>query len=369
MTGIKKGRYPVRLFNLYVLAYSLILLSLLFTGCKDKSSGRRYQPAGHTTDHRKPLSWGQDHVIYVFADDNVWRYAEQPLRESLERYYWTTENETYFELKRAKFQDLSTFYRFRNLLFLGHLDSNNEVSAYVKERLSEKVISSVKENGVGLFSRHNLWANNQFVVFLLGTTERNLLKYNILQANQLFEMFKDKLYSYTANRIYAVNIHPETLFEPYLWSLKLPVNYIIYKRDDDNNFISFLARRKDNPDRYVSVYSEKHSGDSVNTEWAIATRSKIAWDYYDEDEFVREDIRFENVDFASRKAVRMSGRWQNRKYAIGGAFQCFAFYDEKTGKAWLIDNSVFYPEGYKLPALIETEVISRTFELKTGGEL
>ncbi len=348
--------------SIFIIAVSAILLS----NCGDPDANRRHRPPGHRTDQRKPLAWGHKQTIYTFADDRVWRYAEQPLRDSIERLYFTTENETFFDLKRADFNAIEHFFRFKNLVFFCHLDSDQEVSRYVRNRLTESAIQSVKENGVGMFTQPNLWANDQLVVFMVGDTEENLLKFNILQANEVFEQFRSILYDRIANRIFRFDIRSADFFREFPWSMKIPETYVVYKRDDPGNFISFLARRREQPDRYLSVYYEDMEEDNVDLEWVRKNRVRIAWDYYDEDEFRREDTRSRKVDFENREAIKFAGRWQNRKYAIGGAFRSFAFYDEESKKAYLIDNSVFYPAGYKLPALIELEVISRSINLNNS---
>ncbi|MCK5345363.1 MAG: DUF4837 family protein, partial [Candidatus Heimdallarchaeota archaeon] len=97
-------------------------------------------------------------------------------------------------------------------------------------------------------------------------------------------------------------------------------------------------------------------------------RKNISWKYYDEDEFFDKDIRIQPYEIGSYQGWKFSGRWQNKKYAVGGAFQSFAFYDEAAKKAYLVDNSIYFPEGYKLAGLIETEVISQTIKIKNELE-
>lgn len=341
----------------------ILLTAILLCSCGGSERAGRDQPAGHRTDPRKPLAWGHEQTIYVFADDRVWHYAEKPLRESIERYFYTTENETMFDLKRADFDSIEHFYRFKNLIFFAHLDSERRISEYVKERLTENVLQSVQQNGIGIFTRHNLWANDQLVVFMLGDTEANLLRLNILQSDEVFDQFRSKLFARTENRVYNFDIKSASFFQSFPWYLRIPDYYVVYKRKDSDNFISFIARRREQPDRYLSVYFEDMRENMVNSEWVRETRARLAWEYYDEDVFTREDTRMQIIDFKGFEAHRFSGRWQNFKHAVGGAFQSFAFYDEENQRAYLIDNSVFYPEGFKLPALIELEVISRSFSL------
>jgi len=343
--------------------FLILVLVLMITSCQDKDTTRRHTPRGHVVDMRKPMAWGNDQKIYVFADMDVWQSVEAPLKESLERYYFTTENETYFDVELVEFKDFSSFYRFKNLLFLAHLDSEREVSKYVKSRLESNAINSVDNDGIGLFARNNLWANEQYVVFMLGSNKENLVQYSSLEANTLFQMYKNKLYSYIERGIYNRQIYSSSFFRDLPWGMKIPEIYAVHKRKPNENFVSFLARRKDYPDRYIGVYYENMLENNVDLEWAINTRAKIAWDHYDEDEFSERDVRSRKINFADFEAIKIAGRWQNQKYFIGGAFRSFAFYDDDTRTAWLIDNSVFYPEGYKLPALIEMEIISRTIEI------
>ena len=364
-----KSRFCDKMVFITLLTVAL-LAAILLTGCGGCEDNGRLSSSGHQVDHRKPLAWGHEQTIYVFADDQIWMSIEQDLRASIERYYFTTENETYFDLKRADFGDIDQFFRFKNLIFFAQLDSPHDVSKYVTERLGGQVIENVRQNRVGMYTRTNLWANDQFVVFLIGDTLETLSRYAMLQRESIFESYRNILFSRLSNKIFSSKVHPESLFRGFSWRLRIPDYYAVYRREIEGNFISLLARRRDNPDRYISVYSEELSKFDYNLDWVIETRSRLAWDYYDEDEFARSDVRSMTVDFDNHEAIRLAGRWQNRKHAVGGAFTTFSFYEESTGSAYLIDNSVFYPQGFKLPALIELEIISRTIEiLKNDGQL
>ncbi len=340
-----------------------LLMLILLTACGGGDKSRSHTPSWGGVDHRKPLAWGHEQTIYVFADNHAWNRVESQLRSSIERYYFTTENETYFDLKRADFKNIDQFFRFKNLIFFAHLDSEQEVSRYVKDRLTANAIESVEENRVGMFTRSNLWANDQAVIFLMGDDLNSMHQYASIQRESMFEYFKERLFSRMEGRIYGYDVYPSSFFSNYPWSIKMPENYVVYKRADDDNFISFLARRKDNPDRYLSVYYEPVSENEFGLNWVVKTRERIAWAYYDEDEFTKDDTRSMSIDFEGREAVFLAGRWQNRKHAVGGAFSSYAFYDSENEMAYFIDNSVFYPQGFKLPALIELEIISRTIEI------
>jgi len=339
----------------------LFLLFFLIAGCSKES---KTNPSTKGTDIRKPFSWGHQQTIYVFADDNVWKYAEPHLRKSLERFQFTTENEKFFEVKKAPINSIEQFYKFNNLVFFCDMESDEEVSSYVKSIMGDKIAEEIKVNAVAMYPVENLWARNQFILFIVGDNERDLLSFNILQANTTFDLFKDKLFERIEQQVYRQKTYAENTFQKFPWSLQLPKNYIVYKQDDANRFISFIARLKNKPDRFISVYYEKMTQDNFNKEWLKQKRAELAWNYYEEDEFADKDIKLEKNMLGKYECWKLSGRWQNKKFVVGGAFRSFAFYDEKSQTAFLIDNSVYFPTGYKLPALIELEVISRSIVIR-----
>ncbi|MBN2460344.1 MAG: DUF4837 family protein, partial [Candidatus Cloacimonetes bacterium] len=148
--------------------FIMIFGSLLF------SCGERDKERKTGTASRLPMAWGHPQTVYVFVDDNIWTYAERPLRESLERFYFTTENENYFEIKKAEYNNLEQFYRFNNLIFYADYASTGKVSEYVRGILGDEIAGKIGEEKVGIYPRNNLWANDQLVVFILGNNEENL---------------------------------------------------------------------------------------------------------------------------------------------------------------------------------------------------
>jgi hypothetical protein len=340
----------------------LVIILFLILSCSQKDNIHKTKAKG--IDPHMPMAWGHKQTVYVFADDNVWKYAKSHLVKTLERLRFTTENEKVFVVKRAPIDNLDNFYKFNNLIFFCDLESTDEVSAYIKEIMGSKVESEVNENLVGMYTKDNVWANDQFVLFVLGSNEPNLLKFNILQSHNIFDLFKNKLFDRIKRQLYKTSIYSDDRFKTFPWSLKLPKKYILYKNDTANNFISFIARLRNKPDRYISVYYQKIPKDEFGRDWLKETRKSISWKYYDEDEFFDRDVKIEKYELAGNKGWRLTGRWQNKKHSVGGAFQSFAFYDEINERAYLVDNSVYHPDGEKLDALYELEIISNTLKLK-----
>ena len=339
----------IKLLNFVLLL--TILLPVMSCGSSPSSS-------------RKPMSWGHKQDIFVFADDDVWNQNKDLLYKSLERFRFTTVNEKVFQIKYASIDSLEQYYKFNNLLFLASLDANKPVAKYVKEITGESVKKEIDQNSAGIFPKNNLWANDQFVLFVLADSNENLKALHELQANKIFDLFNAKLKRRISKQVFKQKLYPDSEFKKNSWTANIPQIYLKYKSDDKNRFTSYLGRLRNKSDRYFSVYYEEMAENKVTIEWLEEKRRELAWKYYDEDEFSSADIRKEKSTIAKRACVKISGRWQNKKHAVGGAFQTYAFYDGKNQTAFVIDNSVYFPEGYKLASLLELEAMSNSIKIK-----
>lgn len=353
----------------YYLLLFVLAVALMSCNKSTKRNENTYVPASMTKlNSSKPGSWGRQQTIYAFADNHIWKYAETPLRNSVERMTFTTENETLFELKRASFDAIDQYYKFKNLIFYCNLESNDPVSEFVKSKMDPAIIAKVKKQKVGMFVKENLWANDQTVCFLIGINELYLLRFNILQQNKLYSFERNELIDRITNQTYQLEVYPMSFFKQLPYTIQIPKNYFVYKSDVKNHYYSFiyrsLSKPSENPDKYVTVFYKKIKPDQFTSDWVIKTRKTLAWTVYDKDEFSDKDIRIEQVDFNRRAAWKISGRWQNKKYSVGGAFQTYCLYDTRTQTAFMVDNSVYFPAGYKLKALMELEAISKTIQIK-----
>ncbi len=362
--------------NLLTLLLIIIFgLSLFSCSKQEKKSGlvskSKTRDDVNTYDPHKPMSWGQDQVIYVFADPEIWKEAEFYVRYSLERAFYTVENEKLYEVRLGDVKALDQFYKYKNLLFLCDLSTDQPVAQSVKKMMNSDMKNYVQKNGIGLFAKHNFWANEQFVVFMIGNSKENLLNYNKTHGNEVFYHYRQKLVQRISYKLKKNKPVSEKMFKDYPFTLKVPENYLLYKSDPKGRFISFIWRSREdqklNPDKYISVYYEKMPNKTnkvIEKDWVTKTRKRIAWDYYDQDEMLDQDVQYGLFKFINYPTWYMSGRWQNKKYYVGGSFQSMGFYDEKTQTAYLIDTSVYFPQGKKLKFLMELESIAQTFRIK-----
>jgi len=333
---------------------------LIIAGCDNGQPARK-----SSSDHKKPLSWGQSHRIFTYADKKAWDYGQLEIKKSLERKFFTTTNEVLFTVERHEISNIRTYYKFANLLFLCDVSSKQPVSEYVKEIIPEQAAMIGDSLPATMLAAKNLWARDQRVIFVLGKDLEQLLLYTFENLNIIFDIYEDSEFERIENVVYKLGLNEDEIAyekEHYPWYIELPSQYRVFRKDGAHNFVSYLCRVKKYPDRFLGVYWQPMEENNVSKEWLYQKRLEIGEKYYSSDTLFIDDVRQENADYLGYNAYKLSGRWQNLSSFTGGTFACWGFYDEKQKMAYMIDNAVFFPEGEKLRALIGLEIISNTFK-------
>ncbi len=339
----------------------LFLVLLIALSCCGKVPSAKQS----SSNPRKPLSWGQSHRIFTYADDKAWAYGKLEIKKSLEREFFTTTNEKLFEVERHDINKIHTYYKFANLLFLCDVSSDEPVSKYVKEIIPEQVAAINDTLPATMIAAKDLWARDQCVIFILGKNLEQLLLYTFENLNPIYDIYEKSEYERIENNVYKLGLNGEEIAfekENYPWFVDLPMQYQLFKRKVGGGFVSYLCRVKNYPDRFLSVYWEPMEENRVSKEWLFEKRLLIGEKYYEGDTLFTNDVRQENAAFNGFNGYKLSGRWQNLHNFTGGAFACWGFYDETQKIGYMIDNAVFFPEGDKLRALIGLEIISKTFQ-------
>jgi len=350
-------------------SFILLTLLLLLTACgKQQKEVNRYTVFDKLIDHNKPLAMGDDRDVQVFCDEGNWKALQPFVQSSIEREVPLVYPEKYFTMVRASIKDVEKLTPYKNLVFIGDLESTSPVSAYMKKVLTPDFINRVKVSGGDLFVAKNHSSRDQIVFFLLGKDPLSLSKFGALQADNIFGLLLRRYAERQGYYAYQGQVIENKFFDPYPYTLQIPDTYKLFSNDREGRFLSFLYRtRMENreiPDKYVSVYYEPMPENKVDLNWVIKTRTELAKQHFQGDEFDPKLIRSEPFRFGKYDGFRLLGAWKNMKLMIGGGFQSFAFWDERTKTAYLIDNIVYFPAGDKLPILLELYTISNSFRVK-----
>ncbi|HNQ42890.1 MAG TPA: DUF4837 family protein [Candidatus Cloacimonadota bacterium] len=346
---------------------ALLMVILALCGCqKEAESPSRFTDYDDIIDSGKPLAMGDERDVYVFCDDANWKALKPFIQSSIEREVTLVYPEKYFNLIKAGINDVAKYSQYRNLVFIGDLSSDGKVSQHMRGTVAKDFINRVQQSGGDLFMAKNFASRDQITLYLMGSDPMNLEKIGALQSDNVFNLLLRRFTERLGYQTYQQKLIPAKFFEPYPFSLKIPDNYTLYSNDRAGNFLSFLyrARMQDReiPDKYISIYHEPMPENIITHEWLMEKRQMLGDKYFEGDEFDPEFIRKENTRLAGYDAHRIVGAWKNPKHLIGGAFQSYAFWHN--GKAYIVDNSVYFPAGDKLPILVELYVISSSLSLQ-----
>lgn len=345
----------------------ILLIGLLIFGCgKSTKEPARYTKFDDLITSGKPLAMGDERDVYLFCDSDNWAALKPFIQSSIERELVLVYPEQYFKLIPTNISELAKYDNYRNLLFIGDLESGGKVSRHMQEVLASDFISRVQQSGGDLFVAKNHASRDQMTMFLLGSNPLNLGKIGALQSDKIFDLLIKRYALRQGYQAYLQPVIPSSFFEPYPFSLQIPNTFSLFSNDKLGRFLSFIyrarAENREIPDKYVSVYYEDMPEDKLDFQWLIAKRQALGEKHFEGDVFAEETVRKERTKLAGYEAWRIVGAWTNEKHLIGGAFQSYAFWHQ--GKAYLVDNSVFFPAGEKLPTLIELFVISNSIEIK-----
>ncbi len=345
----------------------ILILALMLFGCgKSSKEQARYTIFDDVITNGKPLAMGDERDVYLFCDSDNWAALKPFIQSSIEREVVLVYPEQYFKLIPTALSELDKYHNYRNLLFIGDLESDGRVSQHMREVLSPDFISRVQQSGGDLVVAKNFASRDQLTMFLMGSSPLNLSKIGALQSEKIFELLIKRYALRQGYQTYQQAIIPSSFFEPYPFSLKLPDNFSLFSNDKLGRFLSFIYRARaadrEIPDKYISVYYEDMPQDEIDFEWLIAKRQDLGAKHFEGDTFDAETVRKEQTKLAGYDAWRILGAWKNEKHLIGGGFQTYAFWHE--GTAYLVDNIVYFPAGDKLSTLIELYVISNSIEIK-----
>lgn len=354
-----------RISLIFLLAFLLLTLSC---GKKESAPASRYTAFDKMLDYAKPLAFGDDSDVYVFCSDKNWKMLELLIRGSIERKVKLVYEETYFPLTRIDLKEVDKYLQYKNLLFIGDLKSNDDVTQYMTRSLTPAHIERVKQSGGDLFTARNHNSRDQIVLYLLAQNKDKLSSTAVLQSDNIFSLLLKRFGERQAYQAFRGKVIDAKFWEPYPFTMQIPETYRLYSNDKAGRFLSFLYRARvpdrEIPDKYISVYYEDMPENKVDADWLFKKRQELWQARFEGDTIKKENIRSEAFKFAGYQGFRISGPWENQKLIIGGAFQTMAFWHPGTKRAYLIDNSVFFPAGDKLAILLELHMISSTLKIK-----
>lgn len=333
--------------NVYLISFILIILTI---GCSSKRD-----------------STGNYDEIIVFADSLDWKDYKEPLNSVFGRYYKTPVLEREYLLSWQPAKQIDKFKNSRNVFFLGRMNSEGLASTIIKNSLSKDVIDNVNAGKIFYIPKHNVWALDQYVLFLLAPNKNELVNRISKYGEAIYDDFEKSYYRRIKEELYRY--YENKKLEGYLedhfpFKVRIPSDYFIANESVENNFV--WIRRLD-PDRSLMVHWIPYN-DSINVDydWVVKERNRIAKITFEGDVIVEDETESKIVKFEKWQALRLEGTWKNPKYMVGGPFRNMTFTDNNL--IFMVDLYVRAIGQRKKMFLDQLEVIAHTFQSKSDLE-
>ncbi len=359
----------------YANIFLLALLIFSITACKqDTANQNTYDRYQDMMDMEKPVAFGEDQDIHIFTSGSARESIAPVLEASLARKCTLTIEEQYFYPYHQDIKEIGEYSKYKNLIFCGVLEGKDDVSRYMLRNLDENLVETARASGGEIFVVNNLQVRDQLILHILARDKVALEELVRQRSDQIFDYFLQKYKQRLAYQVYRTEVIGDKFFEDRAFSIKIPVTYRLFKDDRDKEaqryFLSFVFQ-PNNPnaniaDKYVSVYHEPMPENRINAQWIYDKRQELTAKYLDGDEILADKYTVEEARLAGHDALRMYGHWVNEDLVggVGGAFQTLAFWHEETESAYLVDNIVYFPDGNKLPVLLELGMVSESLRVK-----
>ena len=314
----------------------------------------------------KPVSVGELDEIYVFADSSDWVDYEDAVKSFFSREYLMPVPEDEFILKHRPFSEFANYKHKSNIMLFGRLDSKEPVSAEINGLLNEQVIERVKSGDGFYIPQKNVWAFNQYVVFLVAPGKDEMIQRLYDLGELVYDDFQKSYYSRLRNKMFKHGENKKTekyIADNFPFMIRVQHDYVLVDESLKDNYI-WLRRVYSNRDRSLVIHWIPNADSAqITREWLIAQRNHLAARVYSGDVVVPEETTFERFRFRNWPAYRLEGTWKNPTRFIGGPFRSIAFKDKKSKMIFMIDFYVQAIGERKKPYLDQLDIIAHTFQL------
>ncbi len=305
---------------------------------------------------------GSDEII-VFADSLDWPQYKDALNEVFGKYIQTPIMEREFFLHWVPFRRFDQYKKYKNIFFLGVLDSKDPVSVNVQNLLNPEIIAGVETGKYFYIPKKDVWAMNQYVVFFVAKNPDDMIQKTIDLGDLVYKDFKTYYYQRLKKEMFA-NMEQKDL-EKYIadhfpFTMRVQHDYFIANESSTDNFVWI---RRLNPDRSILVHWQPVPENfQLTPRWVISERNRMAKEVFSGDVIVEDETHAYSVDFKGWQAVRLEGTWKNDSLMIGGPFRDITFIDRDYNRIYMLDYYVQAIGKRKIPFLNQLDVIIHTFE-------
>ena len=272
---------------------------------------------------------------------------------------------------------------YKSLIFAAPLDDTSAVARFLEARLDPAGVAMIRAGeGTVVLPRHDLWAQNQVVIFAAAANDSLLAAAIRARADTLRAVFTRPALEQTKEDMFGRNRQldrEDSLMQAHDFAVNVQHDYFVSHDTTvsiDGQTGQFIRIRRVLSDtwRDLFVYYEDgvSSADSAHVEQVtdVVLEQFIRGAY--DSSYVRIDrirpVRSETITLAGRQATETRGLWRMVEDFMGGPFVRYSFYDAEQQRLYIVYGMVFAPQhqfrANKREFLRQLEVIARTFRTR-----
>lgn len=342
----------------------LVSFLWLLIACKEETMHKKMNYA--------PDSTGSIDEVLVVMDETAWQgKAGDAIRLSLAYPYSVLpQDEPTFNLHQVPAQSLfDLLKRSSTLLIAGTLDKTNPTTKFIKEQLAR--FNSAGKKIPPFFSRKDVWAKPQKIVYIYGKDEADLIKkvakYRQGITNELYKIHNKK----ALTNIYIPGVNKgitQTIQDDFRLAFKVPNKYQVALKTKDLLWLRFdneITEEVANILVHTQPYTEPPI---INDEMAIELRDKIGKVVQSQAKgsymIAHDVLPFEQTKsfIGNKAALESRGLWKMKQDFMGGPFLNYVIDDKPNKRLVMLDAFVYAPKKKKRPLMRKLEVLLKTVQ-------
>ncbi|MCF8259232.1 MAG: DUF4837 family protein [Melioribacteraceae bacterium] len=327
---------------------------------------------------QKRRAIGEEDEIYVFADSTEYFEIEAELLQIFGKTIFTPQPENLFKLTHKNIQELPKYKNRKNIIIVAPLNSGSDVSTYISSIIDSTVQSLFESGEEFVIKKRDLWAAGQMVMILSAPTMEQLKNDVLLNNEDLLYVFRkisnERLYGNLYSKKYERREIQGKILNEYGWVIYVQIDFHLALDKPEDNFVWLRRAPGSDMERWIFVHwIENASPELLNEDSVLAIRDRITKKRLltsDEKSYVMIAEHYRKtseVNFRGRYALMTQGLWHMNDKSMGGPFVNYSFYDEKSGRFYMLDGSIYAPKYYKKKLIQQVDVLLQSF--RTEDEL
>jgi Domain of unknown function (DUF4837) len=354
-----------RLLNFFVLCFALF-------ACAEKKGESRATAIGLSGD------------MYVIMDSLQWK---GPLGQLINATFGRdmevlNRTEPLYKVRWIDARKLSnTLKQRRNLIFAVTLDQNSQGANRVKGMFTKESTDKIKsDTSFFLTTSTNLFAKGQEVMFLVGTSEKDLIKKvkkNAVRLTDYFDRSEQERLTATIFKSGQMKGITDWLRKNFGVEIRIPFGYQLVMQNNEflwarqinkkNDMDIFITRKKYTSPAQFTKDSLIELRNELCKKYLFGNPEKPLSYLITETGVSFKPVLVRDMTYRGKYAKEMRGLWRTNNLSMGGPFVSYTLVDEAQGMLYYIEGFCYVPGQEQREIMRELEVILNTF--RTSGEL